>query len=199
MRQTTAAKATIGFAVILMLAVSATAQKHTAFNGVWPGMTTAEFLATEKGAATAAPYKDGCSKDEAGFKKNAAACGDWEHLISDSGFSVDLHSQSGKSDTWYSFNNRKLVQVHYQPDGSGAQFFNQQVNFLTQKYGKPTYSSVVVRQNEFGARLSFKTVQWKRPDGVVISAEAGTFLDALTNVTFTLEEPKAQAATKNLY
>jgi hypothetical protein len=185
----------------LLLAAAVCGQQtkaQTTFNGFYIGETKAEFAATEKGAAILAKYAEGCRPGAdylirgdchtyQDFKE------DWIFTLSD-----PIHPHFPEDpDTIYHFQNGKLDQIVYNPTCGGAACFNQQVRFLSEKYGKPTSSSLVTEQNGFGARLTFKVVQWHRPDGTTIQAKAGTFLDATTQVIF--EKPISTKAASNPY
>jgi len=204
MEETEMRNVAITVLAILALTASAYAQQaaataHTTFNGFWVGMTTDEFLATDKGKSIVGPYKADCESKPT--YSLGLFCPEWESLTNkDMGGEASLNDPFGSKApfTIYTFNEHKLESITYCPDGRGAAIFDEQVRFLTVRHGKPTRSVVETRRNDNGTTYNVNLVQWECPDGITISAETRMLQDDATIVKYFIpHEPKK--VTKNPY
>jgi hypothetical protein len=181
--------------------------KRTEFNGFWIGMTIAEFRLTKKGEAIvqayAHPFDSDCVKNENDplceewRKLNDATIG-WDFTLSDPWDLADAaHKGSEYPETFYRFNKHKLIEITYVPGNETTNAaLNQNLRFLTQRYGKPNSDSIVTKENGFGAITKERVVQWIRPDGTAISLNRELSLDSAPVVHFWIPD-KPTKVTKN--
>jgi hypothetical protein len=79
---------------------------------------------------------------------------------------ISINMQDGSSIA-YKFDRAVLYGIHIERSLSKSSF-DEQVRFLSEKYGKPTSRGTETLQNGYGTQWEVGTASWKMPDGAVI-------------------------------